>query len=85
MLEIGKSYLGNLKRVRSLVERAMSIKKGKLQEDLGILITPAKEDALCYECTGLVRGDGINVLILNHKGLIEREEYNFHRFHYAKN
>ncbi len=82
MLEIGKSHPGNLKRVRSLVERAMGIKTGALEEDIGILISPARENFLCYDCIKPINTDGINVLILNHKGLIEREEYYFHKFHY---
>lgn len=85
MARIGSDYPDNLKRVKNLAEHCIGMRNDAALQNIGILVTPLKENALCYECIKPIDKDGINVLILNHKGLIEREEYNFHRFHYAKN
>lgn len=84
MVEIGKEYMNNLSRVRELVNYCINQKEGTRLQNMGVLITPLKESALCYECIKPTENGGINVLILHHKKVIEKEEYNFHESHYKK-
>ncbi len=85
MVEIGKEYVNNLNRIKNLVNFCINPKKGARPQNISILVTPSRENALCYECVKPIEKSGINVLIINHKGVIEREEYNLHKAHYNQN
>lgn len=90
MIEIGKRYEENLKRLEQIFGLAEHLfdfnpahKYVLINNEVGetAFIKPVKS-GFCWKCREQIDRDGIELSIFHREGITERETYFFHYWHY---